>query len=531
MVAAVVGLATAASSVYSSSKSGGGGQQTQTSQQQLDPRIAAMLFGSGEKTLKADAKPTGTDENGNPVYADSDYNQPTQGLLSRYQSLLDKPQNAGLQLSGMAADNYVGANSAYDFGQQRLAALGLMNDPFSAPQMNAAQGHAALGIFTNPMLAAQGYAPGGYNAEQARVFTAAPAAQINAPSQNDLNLNPALGNIINGDLGNNPYLAGAIQKGLNQSSANFQNLKDDMLTSFKQDLLPSIRGDAIVNGQYGGSRQGLAEGKAADSLTRNLTRTLSQVAQNQTDAAVQAQAQQYAQDRQNQLSAAMGLSGQQYGVSGANAAATNQVNLANASMINQGNQFNANSTNQAQQQAYQGLLSTLMQNSQFQQQANSTNYQGNQQMNLQNLGNRQQMAMTNLGNQQQANQYNTGMLFNTNQLNSQNRAAGAGLLGSVQNNAYVQAQNANDYQLNQAGKVNGLLAPYIGANSSSVSSTPLYQNQGANALGGALAGMQLYKQFNGALGSNNNGNPYTIFNRYSGGNDGWTLPNGESIGS
>ncbi|MFZ6874224.1 hypothetical protein ACO0LF_19375 [Undibacterium sp. Di27W] len=480
-------------------------QQTQTQQQQLDPRIAAMLFGSGEKTLKAGAKPTGMDENGNPTYAESDYNQPTQGLLSRYQGLLDKPQNLGLQLSGTAADNYVGANSAYDFGQQRMASLGLMNDPFSAPQMNAAQGYAAQGIFTNPMMAAQGYAPNGYNAEQARVFTAAPAAQINAPSQNDLNLNPALGNIINGDLGNNPYLAGAIQKGLNQSSANFQNLKDDMLTSFKQDLLPSIRGDAIVNGQYGGSRQGLAEGKAADSLTRNLTRALSQVGQNQTDAAVQAQSQQYAQDRQNQLSAAMGLSGQQYGVSGANAAATNQVNLANAGMINQGNQFNANSTNQAQQQAYQGQLSTLMQNSQFQQQANSTNYQGNQQMNLQNLGNRQQINMQNLANQQQANQYNTGMQFNTHQLNSQNRATGAGLLGSVQNNAYNQAQNANDYLINQAGKINALLAPYIGANSSSVSSAPLYQNQGANILGGALAGAQLFKQFNSDLGSNGYG--------------------------
>jgi len=483
---------------------GGSSQQTQTTQQQLDPRIASILFGSGSKTLKEGAKPTGTDANGNPIYAESDYNQPTQGLLARYQGLLDKPQSAGLQQAGQGADSFLGGTAYNDLVQQRLAAMDMINSPYSAPQMSSAYGSAAQGGFTNPMQAAQAFAPQGYTAQNAGISLAGPAAQINAPSQNNLNLDPALGNIINGDLGNNPYLAGAIQKGLNQSSANFQNLKDDMLTSFKQDLLPSIRGDAIVNGQYGGSRQGLAEGKAADSLTRNMTRALSQVGQNQTDAAVAAQAQQFAQDRQNQLSAAMGLSGQQFGVAGANAGAQNQVNLSNAQLTNQGAQFNANAGNQAQQQAYAGLLSSILQNAQNQQAANATNYQGQQQMNLQNLGNRQQTGMQNQANQQQANQYNTGLQFNTNQLNSQNRATGVGLLGGIQNNAYNWANNANDYQLNQAGKVNGLLAPYMSANSSQTSSAPLYQNQGANILGGALAGSQLFKNF----GSGDNSSTY-----------------------
>jgi len=480
-------IASVAGAVVSNAMNKGGSSSSspssQTVRNEVDPRMAAMLYGTG-RTLKEGAKSSGTDENGQPIYADSDYTAGTPGLLSRFQGYLDQPQNAGLAISNQASDNYVGKFSAYDFEQQRNSALNLMNNPLSSPHMLAAYSN-----YTNPMQAALSFAPNGYAAERAGTVTAAPAAQINAPSQNDLNLNPALRNIIYGEQGNNPYLAGAIQKGLNQSSASFQNLKDDMLSSFKQDLLPSIRGDAIVNGQYGGSRQGLAEGKAADSLTRNLTRTLSQVAQNQTDAAVQAQAQQYTQDRQNQLAAAMGLSGQQYGVSGANAAATNQVNLANAGMINQGNQFNANSINQSQQQAYQAMVNSFMQNAQLQQQANMTNYQGDQQMNLANLNNRQQ-----------ANMQNGAWQLSTNQMNSQNMATGAGLLGGIQNNIFNQAMNANDAGINRAMKVNNLIAPYanLGSTQTTNATTPMYQNQGANLLGGALAGLNMYKQFSTA---------------------------------
>lgn len=460
---------------------GGGGQQTQTTQNQLDPRIAGMLFGTGQKTLKPGAKPTGTDANGNPTYADSDYTT-SGGLLQRYQGLLDKPQNSGLETFGNYNNAYMANDAMYDTGQIRNTSWALANSDGKAPQIQAAQGN-----YTTPFNVAQSAFPGAGQPSTANFVSGGPASLINAPSQNNIGLSNAYDDFINGgNLGNNTYLAGAIQKGLNQSSAAFQNLQNDATQQFKESILPALRGEAIANGQYGGSREGIAEGKAADSLARNMTRALSQVGQNMTDAAVSAQAGAYDQDRARQLAALSGLSGQQYGVAGANAGAQNQVNLSNAQMQNNSNQFNAGVGN--------NYLAQLLQNNQFNAAAknagNAMQYQGNQQMNMQNLA-----------NQQGTNQFNAGNTMGMAQLNSQNKATGAGLLGNLVNQQYGYANNQNDYAINQAGKVNGLLAPYLSANSSTTSSAPLYQNQGANILGGALAGQQLFKQF-GSGGDN-----------------------------
>ncbi|MES2040483.1 MAG: hypothetical protein V4495_21905 [Pseudomonadota bacterium] len=477
MVATAAGVASAAASVYSSTKSPS--QQTSSSQQQLDPRIANMLFGAGRQ-LKPDAQPTGTDENGDPVYADTDYtNNP--GLLSRYQGLLDKPQNPGLQNFGNFTDAYLNNNAGYDIGQQRNTSWDLMRSNFQAPFMQAAQGSN-----TAPLSVMQSQMPSAYAPVNAGVAQADKATAINAPGQNNLSLNPAFSDLIFGSPGNNPFLAGAIQKGLNQSAAQFQNLQADAMKQFNEEALPALRGDAIVNGQYGGSRQGIAEGKAADSLARNMSRALSQVGQNMTDAAVSAQASQYGQDRQNQLNAAMGLSGQQYGVASTNAGAQNQVNLANAQMANQGNQFNASSANTALNNLFNAGLQNNQFNASAMNNANAMMYQGNQAMNLANLGNRQQ-----------ANQQNGAWQIANNQLNSQNQTAGVGLTSNLLNSVYGMANNQNDYLINQAGKVNGLLGPYLSSNSSQVSTAPLYQNQGANALGGIMAGLQVYKTLGG----------------------------------
>lgn len=467
--------------------SGGGGQQTQTTQNQLDPRIAAMLFGSGEKTLKPGAKPTGTDANGNPTYADSDYTT-SGGLLQRYQGLLDKPQNQGLNNFYNYNDAYMTNELPYDMGQLQQTAKALATSNGIAPQIQAAQGG-----YTSPYSVAQSAFPGGNQGPQTANASLANVSTINAPSQNQLNLNPALGNFVYGDLGNNPYLAGSIQKGLNQSANQFNQMQDSLTKNFKENILGSLRGEAIANGGYGGSRHGIAEGKAADALTTQLAQALSQYGQNQTDAAVSAQAGAYNQDRANQLNAAMGLSGQQYNVAGQNAGFQNQNALANAGMLNQNSQFNAGVGN--------NYLSQLLQNSQFnanaQNQALGQQYSGNQAMNL-----------ANLGNNQATNQFNAGNIMNMAQLNSQNKATGAGLLGNLANQQYNYANNQNDYAINQAGKVNGLLSPYLSANSSQTSSAPLYQNQGAGALGGAMAGMQLYNQFNGGSGNNIDYNGY-----------------------
>jgi hypothetical protein len=453
--AAVAGAAVSVVGGALSSKSSG--QQTSTKQNQLNPGMQELLYGDGTKG----------------------------GLLSQNLSYLNAQKLPGLEQFGNYTSAYLQNEAPYDMGQVQQTAKALATSNGVAPQIQAARGN-----FTNPFNVAQSAFPGGNQGPQTANANTANVSLINAPSQNGLNLNPALNNIVYGDLGNNDYLAGSIQKGLNQSNASFQNMMADATQNFNENIIPGIRGDAIVNNTLGGSRQGIAEGKAGSEFAKQIARTASQVAQNQTDAAVQAQANQFNQDRQNQLNAAMGLSGQQYGVAGQNAGYQNQNALANAGMLNSMGQFNAGVGN--------NYLGQLLQNNQFNANAQNAN-------NAMQYGGNQQMNLANLGYQQGTNQFNAGNTMNMAELNSRNKAVGAGLLSGQVNQIYGYGNNANDADINRATKVNSIISPYSGLGGSQISSQPLYQNQAANAVGGALSGLQLYNQFGGG----NSGGSYT----------------------
>lgn len=62
----------------------------------------------------------------------------------------------------------------------------------------------------------------------------------------------------------NPYLGGYIEAAT-----------EPVIRQFNEDVLPEIRSGAIQAGQYGGSRQGIAEGIAMDRLQQNLLNTTS----------------------------------------------------------------------------------------------------------------------------------------------------------------------------------------------------------------------------------------------------------------
>lgn len=385
------------------------GNQTITQQQQIDPRIDQMLFGG------------------------SNGNGPQAGLLSQYQGMLGQPQNAGAKIYGQAGDNYVGKFGAYDMEQARNAANGLMAGNTAAPTMGAAS---------------------------------MTAAQVNAPSQNGLNLSGSYDKFINGDAGANPYLTKSIQGGIDQSTNQFKQMQDESTNNLMRNVLPSIRSNSVLSGQYGGSRQGIAEGNAISDFTKQQQQAATQFGQNNTNQAVGAQANSFNQGQDRALSATQGLGAQQYGVASQN-----------ATMQQQANQANAN----------------------FQQSANQNNQQAQ-------LG--------------------------TNALNSANTQAGMSGLTGILNNAGIQAQNQDSYALNQAGKVNGLLTPYLGVNGNSTTSQPLYQNSGGQLLGGITAGLGMYNGLNKNGAFNGSGsNPITQYNWNSGGNDGWTLPYGESMGT
>jgi hypothetical protein len=369
---------------------------TTTQQQQLDPRIEQMLFGNG-----GDNK----------------------GLLSQYQGMLNQPRSDAATGFANANAQYLNNNGAADLAATRGAAYQAMQGN-TAPTMNAAS------------------AAGGY----ASLPAYAVGEKVNAPSQNNIDLSGSYNSLINGAPGANPYLTGAIQKGINQSSNAFGNMVTDAKAA-TQDVLGSIRGNSVLAGQFGGSRQGIAEGKAIDSMNTNLARAASQFGQNNTDAAVAAQAGAYDADRNRQLAATQGLGAQQYGVAQQEAAYAQQAQMQNVQ-----NSFDASKTN----------ASMAQQNNQF-----------------------------NAGLQQQAGLANQQAQLATNGQNTSAGLAGAGLLSGLLGNASNQV-NANDnWGLGRAQGVNSLLAPYLGANSSSSSSQPVYSNSVGNALGGAMMGGQL----------------------------------------
>jgi len=75
----------------------------------------------------------------------------------------------------------------------------------------------------------------------------------------------ALSEILRGDPTTNPYLAQMNQASINQSMQGY----NDALQKAGQTVLPQIKQDAFASGQYGGSRQGIAEGIIGQQLGIN----------------------------------------------------------------------------------------------------------------------------------------------------------------------------------------------------------------------------------------------------------------------
>jgi len=400
VAAAMVGSAVvgAGASAYSANKNAKAAEKAG----QLDPRVDNMLWGTG-------AQP---------------------GLLSNYQGLLNDPRSAAATGYANVSADYLNSNAGTDMNATRGAAMQAMQGN-QAPTMQAAQSG---------------------NANQASLDAYAVGNMVQAPAQNSMNLSGSYDSLINGAPGANPYLTGGIQKGINQSANAFGSMVTDAKAA-TQDVLGSIRGNSVLAGQFGGSRQGIAEGKAIDSMNTNLSRAASQFGQNNTDAAVAAQAGAYDADRNRQLAATQGLGAQQYGVASQDANTRNQ-----AEFMNVGNLFDASKTNS---------------------------------------GMAQQSNQFNAGLQQQAGLANQQAQLSTNAQNNSAGLAGAGLLAGMTSQASGQV-NANDqWKLNQTSAVNSILQPYL---SGMPTQQPVYSNTAGAAVGGGLAGLQFGSQLAGMFG-------------------------------
>lgn len=425
----------AGTGLYNAVKGGSSqsGSATSSQQQTLDPRMQSILYGSG-KQLKPGVAATyapstttndsyrwagdnevftpGTSVQGAQNNPESDYTNDT-GLLGQITALQNQPRAAGMAAFGGAADQYLGGNGYQSLNDMHAAANNLMNGGIQAPTMQAAQ------------------AAGSPNMQ---------AAQINAPSQNNTDLSGAYNQMINGNAGANPYLTSALQSGVDQTNAAYQQNQTSLTNNLTRNVLPGIGRSAMMAGGYGGSRQGIAEGNALSDYTGQLSNANLQLGLANSANTTGAQATAFNQGQDRSLNAMNNLSGQQYGV------ATN--------------------------------------NAQFQQQANS-----------QNASQAQQTAMQNAAFQQQANQSNLQAGLSTNQLNSANQATGLSANSGLLNNAYTYGGNNDAYNLNKTGAISGMLSPYAGYGGSSTSSQPLYSNTAGNIMGAATAGLGLYNAY------------------------------------
>lgn len=311
--AGVAALAGAGMNAYAANKNSK--NATSTTKAEMDPRVASMLFGAG-----------GEDK----------------GLLSQYQGMLGKPQDAQLAQFGKDNLNYLG-NANSDMGAIRGAATNLLG-PAGAPQA-----------------AISAYAAGN---------------KVAAPSQNNMNLSGSYDKFINGDAGANPYLTKAIGGAIDQSTNQFRQMQGDATDNLMRNIMPSIRSNSVLSGQYGGSRQGIAEGNAISDFTKQQGQAMTQFGQNNTNQAVGAQAQAFNQGQDRSLAATQGLGAQQYGVASQdantknaaefmNVGNTQQTNLANLGATQNQNALNLSATGQGAGMLG-GLLGTATTNGQNQ---------------------------------------------------------------------------------------------------------------------------------------------------------------------
>lgn len=399
------------------------GVQQTTQQQQLDPRMQDILFGTGPDN---------------------------KGILGAFGNLLGAPQSLGSGAAANLSSNYLAGALPDDVTAIRNASLGLL-DKKNAPNFNAPQ-------FNNPMM----ITPPNVT-----------AAKINAPGQNAVDLTGAFQNTIYGNPAENKYLKDALQSGIDQSTQAFNTQLGSITDNLQRSILPGIRGNAIAAGQYGGSRQGIAEGLALSDASKQATNAAEQIAKANITATTGAQANAFESGQNRALSALQGLSGQQYGVATRNA--------------------------------------------ELQQQANLANQAANVQALLANQASGNQAALANQGAVLDTNRLNAGNILATNNQNTASTIAGLGSLQGLGNQMYGYNQNAQNADLARAQGIANVYAPFVGANSSTTSTQPLYQNTGANILGGAAAGLGIYGQFKNLFGSGTSG---------TGGNFGAGLPTG-----
>jgi hypothetical protein len=240
----------------------------------------------------------------------------------------------------------------------------------------------------------------------------------------------------------NPYLAKMNQANIDQSLRGY----GDAVQQLNQQTMPGINNDAFAAGQYGGSRQGIAQGMALQGMQRN-ARDLGIAAM---DSGNQLVGTAYENAQNRMATTANDLNNQAGQNSQFNAGQTTQNNQYNATNQQSADQFNSGQTTQNSQ--YNTNLAA--QNSQFnagQATQNSQFNAGNQQAaNLFNVGQTNANSQFNAGQTTQNSQFNAGQATQNSQYNT-GLAAELGQFNAgqtTQNSQFNAGQNTQNSQFN-----------------------------------------------------------------------------------
>lgn len=301
----------------------------------------------------------------------------------------------------------------------------------------------------------------------------------------------ALSSLLSGKI-NNPYL---------QQQANA--ITGDITRNLKENILPSMRDTAVASGQYGGSRQGILEGKALSNVSRDTAGALSGLFGGAYENA------------QNRMQSTAGQLNDQAG----NIAVNNAGRADNASQFNIGNQMDVNKFNAGNlidqqkfnssqmQTAETNNVSNMLQNQQFNVNNANSNINRNLDVNKFNTTSGINQNQFNAGQQSNTAQFNANLGFQNNaqqqnfgQQNLQNRTNALGLFGQA---GGLQDQNfqslfntlgAQDkYKQNNLNNYSNIVMQGAGMGGSQ--SAP-QADMASQMFGGALAGGQLYNLWN-----------------------------------
>ena len=276
----------------------------------------------------------------------------------------------------------------------------------------------------------------------------------------------AMSNVLRGDPTNNPYLAQMNQANVNTAMRGY----NDAIQNVNQQVMPGINNDAFAAGQYGGSRQGIAQGLALQGMDRS-ARDLGIAAM---DSGNQLYGSAFQNAQNNQATAANQMTG--YGLQNGqfNAGQANDMSKFNAGNAIDISKFNAGNANQNSQ----FNAGNAIQNSQF----NAGNANQNSQFNA-NLG---------LQNQVQQMAQNAQNLGNATAGNELNNTAATRLFAGQDQTYGSQMSSANLAQQQKLDMLNmqlGALTPgaNLGGSTTATATQPYYDNTLGN-IGGMAAG-------------------------------------------